>query len=108
MTFDEWVARINIKADTFEYSRPADDVRRAWRCDGPCGQLMYGIWRLKGWNYPGDQIPAGAYLTEEYKRVCECCWEMFDALKNRRYWKELSANDKKKYTRLKPEGDFFA
>lgn len=118
MTFDEWAARLELQERAFEYFPPAANTRRAWRCDGPCGQLMYGITRIKSWNYPTEKVPAGAYISTDYPRVCSVCHAMYyyyvahpdDRTQDRlqKYWDELRAKDKKKFQQLRREGDFFA
>ena len=108
MTFDDWAESLNLRANTFEYFPPAPDVRKAWRCTGPCGQLMYGLVRLKNWNYPSAIVPAGFYLSEDYPRVCNVCWEMYSSISERSYWVAARATDKKKYHKLKNEGDYLA
>ena len=110
MTFDEWAELLNLKAETFAGFPPAVDARKAWRCCGPCGQLMYGVTRdwKRNWNYPNENTPPGSYINDQYERVCEVCWEMYSSISERSYWVAARAADEKKYTRLKNEGEYLA
>lgn len=111
MTFDEWADRLDLRATTFENFPPAPDAREAWRCDGPCGQLMYGIAREKNWNYPAaSDTPTGLSISKEFPHVCHVCWELYhnEQFDERPYWQIIAHKEKKKFEQLKREGDFLA
>jgi hypothetical protein len=108
MIFDEWADRLDLRAAAFEQFPPAD-AKKPWRCDGPCGQLMYGQERKNGWNYPTPEgLPVGYFLSEEYPRVCDVCWNLYSVLKDRSHWTALSANDNKARKRLSTGGNYLS
>jgi hypothetical protein len=118
MTFDDWAELLNLRAETFEGFPPDKAARKAWRCDGPCGQLMYGISRDRGWNYPNGNIPGGSYISKELPRVCNVCHALYyyyvghpdEKVQDRiqAYWDAIRIADKDKFGKLKSKGDYLA
>jgi len=110
MTFEEWSDAVFARAETL----PETDNKVAvkpWRCDGPCGQLMYGIDRVDGQNYPSPtNTPSGLCISEEYPHVCHACWEMYHAieLSPSGYWQGLDATDTKAKKRLGSGGSYLS
>ncbi len=118
MTFDEWAELLNLRAETFGDFPPPKDARKAWRCDGPCGQLMYGISRVKSWNYPNENTPVGSYISKDLPRVCNVCHDLYyyyvghpdEKVQDRiqAYWDAVRATEKTTFSKLKNKGDYFA
>ena len=84
------------------------ELTDAWRCSGPCGQLMYNTEIVDGKVYPTDTAPAGFFLSKEYPRVCHVCWDMFTVLDKSDYWKEVQEKDKQKRNKLGRGGNYLA
>ena len=119
MTFDEWAELLDLKGDTFSGFPPKPGIKGAWRCTGPCGQLMYGLELHKNWYYPTiKNLPVGNYISKEFPLVCQLCHNLYyyyighpdDKVQDRiqAYWDAIRSADNKRYQRLKREGDFFA
>ena len=107
MTFEEWADILDLRAGKYTKYLPAD--KTAWYCDGPCGQLMYGQWHEKGWNYPyPSNMPIGSFISPEYSRVCDVCYALHDNIKNRSYWVALQASDRKMIGKLGSGGSYLA
>ena len=82
------------------------ELTDAWRCDGPCGQLMYNINIVDGKSYPAETAPEGFFLSKEFQRVCCVCLDMFTVLDKSDYWKEVHDKDKQKWNKLRRGGNY--
>jgi hypothetical protein len=108
MTFEEWADILDLRAKLVPATIEGD--RKPWRCDGPCGQLMYGIEWVDGKSYPTpDTTPSGFCISKEYPHVCHVCWEMYHAieLSPSGYWQGLP-DTKRKIDGLRPGGNYLA
>jgi hypothetical protein len=108
MTFQEWADKVFAQAETMQEVDNKVAVK-PWRCDGPCGQLMYGIERVKGKNYPTpEHTPTGLFISKDYPHVCHVCWEMYHVveLSSSGYWQRLDATDTKRKKQLGSGGDY--
>lgn len=84
------------------------ELTDAWRCDGPCGQLMYDLEVIDGLLYPTETAPPGFYIANLNARVCHICWELYNIIAKKEYWQEVSEKDKDKKRKLGRNGNYLA
>lgn len=65
-----------------------DQLPPPWRCTA-CSALMYNVDRVNGQNYPGEGAPHPLFLSTKFPKVCKMCWDMFQTLHEREYWRKL-------------------
>lgn len=75
----------------------------AWKCTA-CGALMYNVDRVNFTNYPGDGAPPPLFLSAKYPKVCKMCWDLYQNLCERPYWRNLE-DSKAKNTRKLKDGE---
>jgi hypothetical protein len=84
------------------------ELNDAWRCDGPCGRMMYNVDIIDGRFYPVEGAPPGFFLSKVYCRVCQVCWDMYTVLDKSDYWKDVQEKDKQKQRKLGRGGNYLA
>jgi hypothetical protein len=107
MTFNEWSDLLMLREAGVSDATEVD--RTPWRCTGPCGQLMYGVDRIDGKNYPSpENTPAGLFISRDIPHVCHVCWELWHVVEKSpaNYWANLSISDNKRKRGLEPGGNY--
>ena len=107
MTFQEWADKLELVAGEYPEIENAIAIS-PWRCHGACGQLMYGVDRESGWNYPEANTPVGSFISKAYPRVCHICWELFHVVADcdTSYWRNLTIEKKAVHEKHSPGGAY--
>lgn len=71
-----------------------------WRCEGPCGQLMYNI-NHKGYPAPGAPIGYNIRPSGKNTRVCALCCDMYVTALENPYMAKCHSEWMEEQTRIK-------
>lgn len=65
------------------------DDREPWKCTGPCGRLMYNVEYIDGEPHPAPGAPAAKFVSNDFPRVCNLCFALYEAANERAHFREL-------------------
>lgn len=79
-----------------------EDIEPAepWRCVH-CNALIHNIVWIEGRAYPTEGAPSARYISEQYPRVCQMCFDLYKTLEERVYWRQLQSDKQDEIRRLK-------
>lgn len=84
-------------------------VGEAWYCSA-CRYLMYNLQFIDGFYRPVAGAPNSKFLSKEFPRVCNVCFDLHTIINTSTYFRNLETHEQAEYEKkrkLFPGGKYF-
>ena len=83
-------------------------VGEPWRCSSCCA-LMYNLQFIDGFYRPVAGAPNSKFLSKDYPRVCNMCFDMHTIASTSNYFRNIETHEQEEHKKLRklfPGGDY--